>query len=102
MLQIKNRSSIDAVFCNQRICCDLFLFHRPPQRAIINQTGTSSHDICLIIVGKEMLEYTEKCKYSTALMAYNVFLQQILQYKTQKPPVFTREVFAYIDDMRRK
>ncbi len=49
-----------------------------------------------------MLEYTEKCKYSTALMAYNVFLQQILQYKTQKPPVFTREVFAYIRCMRRK
>ena len=49
-----------------------------------------------------MLEYTEKCKYNTVLMAYNVFLQQILQYKTQKPPVFTREDFAYIDDMRRK
>ena len=67
MLQIKNRSSIDAVFCNQRICCDLFLFHRPPQRAVINQTGTSSHDICLIIVGKEILEYTEKCKYNIGI-----------------------------------
>ena len=67
VLQIKNRSGIDAVFCNQRICCDLFLFHRPPQRAIINQTGTSSHDICLIIVGKEILEYTEKCKYNIGI-----------------------------------
>lgn len=67
VLQIKNRSGIDAVFCNQRICCDLFLFHRPPQRAIINQTGTSSHDICFIIVGKEILEYTEKCKYNVGI-----------------------------------
>ena len=65
VLQISDGAGVDVVFCDQRVGADIALFHRFPERGIRNHSNQAlSRLLSHIIIGKNGLDYTEKCNYN--------------------------------------